>query len=170
MRLHVTQEALQLPVLLFFSFFSSVFLKEPAKVFFQYFKDFIFRRVWPVSLDTLEKRYVRNAKINLEFRVWKHDVLCALEKIVMVEVSGHTSKHVIVISVFHDVNSTLWKVTSINHKAEVLLKVDNGLYNVNVTLFMGTSILNIPKSTRNLETRIYLYQKLYIRYWWSDFI
>ena len=82
----------------------------------------------------------------------------------MVEVSGHTSKHVIVISVFHDVNSTLWKVTSINHKAEVLLKVDNGLYNVNVTLFMGTSTLNIPKSTRNLETRIYLYQKLYIHY------
>ena len=56
--------------------------------------------------------------LNLKFRMWRHGMLCALEKIIMAEVSGHRN----VISVFHDVDSILYTVTNIYPKAGILLK------------------------------------------------
>ena len=44
--------------------------------------------------------------------VWKQDMSCALEKILMVEASGHTSKRVNLVNVFHDVNLILYTVHS----------------------------------------------------------
>ena len=49
---------------------------------------------------------------NLKFRVWKHDMPCASEKIIMAELSRHISEHLNVINVFHDVNSILYTVTN----------------------------------------------------------
>ena len=43
--------------------------------------------------DILEK-HGTNINNNLKFRVWKHDMPCALEKIIMAELSGHISKYV----------------------------------------------------------------------------
>ena len=35
---------------------------------------------------------MKNIYSNLKFRVWKYDIPCASEKIIMAEVGGHTSK------------------------------------------------------------------------------
>ena len=48
--------------------------------------------------------------------VWKHEIPCALDKIIMAEVSGY------VVNIFHDVNSILYAVTNIYSKAGILLK------------------------------------------------
>ena len=70
--------------------------------------------------------------------MWKHDTPCALEKIIVVEVSGHVD----FINVFHDVDSLLYTVTNIYSKALHL-----HLLNVVKTDFTLTSIHNIQKST-----------------------
>ena len=78
---------------------------------------------------------------------------CALDKTVMTEVSAHISEHVNFIYAFHDVNSTLYAATNINHKAGILLKVPNVFPNVNFTLFMEASIHSIRKREKKAETR-----------------
>ena len=57
---------------------------------------------------TLGKCYVRNVYSNLKSRMWKHDMPCTSEKIIMAEVSGQTSKNVNVKNVFHNANSILY--------------------------------------------------------------
>ena len=76
---------------------------------------------------------------------------CALEKIIMAEVSELVN----VIDVFHDVNSILYGVNIIYQKVGILLKVINVFHSGNLALSTVTSIHSIRKSTklRNLETR-----------------
>ena len=94
-----------------FSFlFSTTNLEALSKFACQIFYICQARRVWLNSVK-LEERYVRN----LKFRMWKHDMPCVLQKVIMTEVSGHKN-------VFHDVSSILYMVTNIYPKAEILLK------------------------------------------------
>ena len=76
---------------------------------------------------------------------------CALEKIIMAEVSELVN----VIDVSHDVNSILYGVNNIYQKVGILLKVINVFHSGNLALSTVTSIHSIRKSTklRNLETR-----------------
>ena len=70
------------------------------------------RWVW-LSSNTLEKCYMTNIYFNLKFRVWKYDMPCASEKIIMALVSAHISDYVNIINIFHDVNSqsfTRWPI------------------------------------------------------------
>ena len=75
----------------------------------------------------------------------------ASEKI-MAEVSGHTSKHVNVNNIFHDINSILHTVHSM---VGILLKVINVFIGENLASFTVTSISSIWKSTKkkNSKTR-----------------
>ena len=57
-----------------------------------------------LNSETLEKHYVTNIYSSLKSRVWKHHMPCPLEKTIITEIRGHTSEHVYVIIVFHDVN------------------------------------------------------------------
>ena len=68
--LRITLNVLELGVLFFSFSFLSVLLDVPADVFYQYLMDCCCRRVWPVSLDTLESTYVKNAKVNMKFCAW----------------------------------------------------------------------------------------------------
>ena len=71
------------------------------------------------------------------------------EKIIMAKASGHISKHVNVINVFHYVNSILYTVP------RILLKVSNVFLRENLPLFTVTSIHRIQKKkkNRNPETK-----------------
>ena len=80
-------------------------------VAYRYFYFYEARRMW-LNSDTLEKCHVTNIYCSLTFRVLNHDMPGALEK--TVEVSEHISEFVIVATVFRDVNSVLYTVTSIN--------------------------------------------------------
>ena len=75
----------------------------------------------------------------------KYDLACTLEKILMAEVSGHISEHV---NVFHDVTSTLYTITNIYLKADILLNAINILHSDNLALFFLTTIHSIQNSTK----------------------
>ena len=77
---------------------------------------------------------------NLEFRLFKHDMPCASEEIIMAEVRRHTSEYV-----FHGANSILYKA---HLMAEISLKVTNVFRSENLALFTVTSIHCIRKSTK----------------------
>ena len=64
------------------------------------------------------------------------------EKIIMAKASGHISKHVNVINVFHYVNSILYTVP------RILLKVSNVFLRENLPLFTVTSIHSIQKKKK----------------------
>ena len=101
-----------------------------------------------LNSDKLKKRYMRIFYCNLKFHVWKYDMSCASEKIIMVEVSGQTSG----CYVFRDVNSILFTA----HPMTVIwLNVLNVFHGEKSALFTVTSIHSIPKSTknRNSETK-----------------
>ena len=101
----ITQKSLQLP---FFPRSPSClcFWTDRRRIFVNVWWIFVVG-AWPVPLDTLEKHHVMSVYFNLKFRVWKHNIPRASEKIIMAKVSGHISKHVNVINIIHDVNSTL---------------------------------------------------------------
>ena len=101
-------------------------------------------------LDTLANISLVIYLLLLETRLTL-DVPCALEKLVMAELGEHVN----VISVFYDVNSTLYTVAGIHHKTWLLLKVINIFHSVNIILFTVTNIHSIQIMTkkRNLETR-----------------
>ena len=101
-----------------------------------------------LNSDTLEKN-VTNIYCHLKFPVWNHSMPCALEKTIMVEVSGHVSKLVNVIFVFQDVSSVLCTVTTIHPKVRMLQKVITVFQHENLALFMVTSICSIRKSTKH---------------------
>ena len=67
------------------------------------------------------------------------------EKIIMAKASGHISKHVNVINVFHYVNSILYTVP------RILLKVSNVFLRENSPLFTETSI-NSTQKKKKTET------------------
>ena len=77
---------------------------------------------------------------NLEFRLFKHDMPCASEEIIMAEVRRHTSEYV-----FHGVNSILHAA---HLMAEILLKATNIFRSKNLALFTITSIHCIRKNTK----------------------
>ena len=62
-------------------------------------------------------------------------MLCALEKTVMTEVSGHISELVNVITVFHHANSDLYTITNIYPKAGMSQKAIAVFQSENVALF-----------------------------------
>ena len=59
---------------------------------------------------------MRNIYVNMKFRERKHDMSCAQENIIMAELNRHTSEHVNVINIFHDLNSHLYTVTNRHSK------------------------------------------------------
>ena len=144
LRLHVMQKVLQLP--LFSSLCSSL-----QQIWMDWWKLLVelckFLKLDEYGLDVKEKRYVTNIYSYLKFCLWKDDMLCAVEKATMVKVTGHI--------VFYDANSVLYTVTNIYWKARILLKVILEFCSENCAFFMGTSIHNIWKSTKNknVETR-----------------
>ena len=84
-------KALQLSASFFFLSFFTVILDGPTEGIYQCLMHYCCKRVWPVTLDTLEKSYGKNVNINLKFRVWKHDMSFPLRKIILVEISGNIS-------------------------------------------------------------------------------
>ena len=130
-------------IIFFFFFFSTANLDGLTKVTCQIFFICSAGQVW-LNLLTEE---ILHEKCLLKFKmfIWnvKHDMPCALEKIIMVEVSEHTSEHI---------NSVLYML---HHLAGVLLKVANAFHSENLALFTKTSIQSIQKSTqkRNSETK-----------------
>ena len=104
-----------------------------------------------LNSDTLEKN-VTNIYCHLKFPVWNHSMPCALEKTIMVEVSGHVSKLVNVIFVFQDVSSVLCTVTTIHPKVRMLQKVITVFQHENLALFTVTSICSIRKSTKHRDS------------------
>ena len=74
----------------------------------------------------------------LELRVFKHDIPCASEEII-IYVSTQVSY------VFHDAHSVLYTA---HPMAEILLKVSNVFHGGNLALFTVTSIHCIRKSTK----------------------
>ena len=102
-----------------------------------------------INSGTLEKRYATNINTTLKFCVWKHEMPCALEKIIMAEVSGHISQHVNVINVFYGVNLILYMVTSIYPNAGILLECYQYFFcSENLALFALTTIHNLHKSQK----------------------
>ena len=88
-----------------------------------------------LNLDTLEKHYVTNINTNLKFRLWKHDMPCVLEKVIMAEVSGHIAERISVINVFHSANLILYKVTRIYPKARISIDCYQYFFSKNLALF-----------------------------------
>ena len=86
LRLHVMQKVLQLP--LFSSLCSSL-----QQIWMDWWKLLVelckFVKLDEYGLDVKEKRYVTNIYSYLKFCLWKDDMLCAVEKAIMVKVSGH---------------------------------------------------------------------------------
>lgn len=71
-----------------------------------------------------------------------HGLPCALEKYVMAELN-ECKCNVNVISVFHELNSTLNTIISNHHSTRVLLKIINIFHSVNLIIFTVTSSRNI---------------------------
>ena len=87
--------------------------------------------------------------------MWKHDMPCVSEKIILAEVSEYIRQHVNVINIVHKINSILYTVTSIEPKTGILLKVINVFHSRNLALFIVTNIHSTRRSAknRNSETR-----------------
>ena len=96
----------------------------------------------------MEKRYMITINTNLKFRVWKHDLPCALEKTIMAEVSRRTSERVNVINVFHGVNLILYTVANIYPMAGSFLNAINVFCSEKLALFTFTSIHSIKKAQK----------------------
>ena len=86
----------------------------------------------------------------------KHDMTCTSEKIIIAEVSRHTSDHVNVINIFYDINSILHRAHGI---LGVLLKTINVFCGENLALLTVISILKKlrnkmkPKMERNTKSQ-----------------
>ena len=94
-----------------------------------------------LSFDTPEK-HVTNIYCNLKFRAQHHDILCALEKTVIVEVSGNILN---VIIVFYDVNLTSQSVANIYSRPKLFITV---FRSENLGLLTVTRTDNIWESTK----------------------
>ena len=91
--LRVSQKALQLPVsLIFFFFFFSVFLNRPIKLFFVHLIVVVCtcRSILGHTWEKLSGK----CSIDLKLFVWEYYMPCALEKIMMAEVSCSICKTV----------------------------------------------------------------------------
>ena len=106
-RLRVTQKALQWT--LFSSFCSSLQqiwtdlwkLLVKLSLFFKLDKRDL--------IQTHQRNVVTDVYFNLKFHVWKQDMPCASEKIIITEVRGDTNENVNVLNTFQYVNSISYK-------------------------------------------------------------
>ena len=60
-------------------------------------------------IQTHQRNVVTDVYFNLKFHVWKQDMPCASEKIIITEVRGDTNENVNVLNTFHYVNSISYK-------------------------------------------------------------
>ena len=116
---------------------------------------FFFNVSWIVvkgMYDQCSWTHWRNIVWEIFFPIWnfvfEYLTCYALQKIIIAEVSGHISKHVNIIKVFHDGNSKPKLVTNIHLKTRILLKVVNVFRSDNLTLFMVAGIHSIQKCTK----------------------
>ena len=114
------KKSFAIAIILFSFFFSTANLAGLTEVTCQIFFICETRRVW-LNSDILEKHYVTNINTNLKYHLWKYDIPWALEKIIMAEVSGHITKRVTIINVFHGLNLISYTITMIYPKVRILL-------------------------------------------------
>ena len=149
LRLSLTQNALQLRIFSFF--FSTQQIWTNWQKLLVEFPGF-FKLT---ECGSVGKSYVTNIYSNLKFRVWKHDIPYALEKIIMAEVSRHIKVSIWMLLLFFmmQAQSYTWQPNSL--QGQGFIKVIIVFPTENVDLFTVARIHWIQKSllNRNPETR-----------------